>query len=470
MWIFYAFGCLACDGIGQDEKQTQEDIDLGIRNQRPSIECTLSHADDLTSQRVLSSNDQADTFGEPYREEELLTFDCSATSDDKSEHKDLTFFLDPNYDAAAPSFQQQIGSSFSYQASTPGRFTMALRATDQEGLNADKVFSLIVQCAEELLPTLATGSVQVEANANKLNRFNYTITTSGVGGGAAFEYSWDFDGDTVFDPFDPSQDNATWTQATTLTDVYTPFAGQRHIFLKIRNSCQYESAHTVQLNFEMENIERVPASLATQQPYYYLQSDISGEPSDDPRHNADYLVTWYSDDSPQRVKCDYKFSRVGEPAVFTLNSSNTYKNDAGNNDNFITEQDIRVTGIQDTGSQGLQSFSDAVLDEISYRVPAADDGRPSDQFEKDAACSLALRVSRAAAIVPCAENEQNNADFQEADVVTILGEFQCPQLAHASKDLTIQAENGKFYCQVASQNQCIGGGGGGGGGVPPPDQ
>ena len=92
------------------------------------------------------------------------------------------------------------------------------------------------------------------------------------------------------------------------------------------------------------------------------------------------------------------------------------------------------------------------------------------QFEKDAACSLALRVSRAAAIVPCAENEQNNADFQEADVVTILGEFQCPQLAHASKDLTIQAENGKFYCQVASQNQCIGGGGGGGGGVPPPDQ
>jgi len=33
----------------------------------------------------------------------------------------------------------------------------------------------------------------------------------------------------------------------------------------------------------------------------------------------------------------------------------------------------------------------------------------------------------------------------------------------------VAANNGKFFCEVAPVNQCVGGGGGGGG-IPPPKQ
>ena len=465
---------VACATDGVNEGSTESDIDLGVRNQRPVLNCVVRSGDDISKERILSSNAQEDTFGDPYTEGDTLEFDCTQTTDDFTAAEKLVFGVDMDYDPAAPNYLDQAASSFTHPANTPGRFSMAVRATDEEGLSVEKTFTLVVQCADEQSPTIAEGAVSITAGA-QLNYFNYTINAAQIGGGTTFEYSWDFDGDEVFDPYFPSDTDATWTESTSLTGVYTPFAGNRSIGLKVRNECQYETSTTVELNFAMENIERIPASQATAKGYHYVQADLEGTPATEQRHNGDYLVTWYPDDSVKRVKCDYSFKRTGEPASLSVNSRNWYKSVGNKDDDFATELDFNLTGIADSGQVGEQSFSDTAgnvsLDSASYKVSAADDGRVAEHFQKDGACTIALRIIRAEALVPCAENERNQADFQEGQTaLQFFGEFQCPNLVENTQGTSTAVNNGKFFCEEAPVNQCVGGGGGGSGGIPPPEQ
>ncbi|MCB0366650.1 MAG: hypothetical protein KDD68_14745, partial [Bdellovibrionales bacterium] len=72
---------------------------------------------------------------------------------------------------------------------------------------------------------------------------------------------------------------------------------------------------------------------------------------------------------------------------------------------------------------------------------------------------------------PCTTNT-GQVEFTPSSATVIYGEFNCPSLTNSLTGTAVGANNGKFFCEVAPQNQCIGGGGGGGGGggIPPVPQ
>ena len=135
---------------------------------------------------------------------------------------------------------------------------------------------------------------------------------------------------------------------------------------------------------------------------------------------------------------------------------------------FLHGLEIQVRDIQDNGGAALQTFTNANLAVASYRASAADDGIVSEIYNRNSQCSVVIRVRRAEGVVPCAAGQTSQAEIS-APAVIILGEYSCPNLRDSNTLESVRLNNGKFFCEVAPINQCVGGGGGGGG-VPPPEQ
>src|SRR5690606_8716079 len=187
---------------------------------------------------------------------------------------------------------------------------------------------------------------------------------------------------------------------------------------------------------------------------------------DNQRKNGDLLVTQYSEDANlRRIECDYKKTRNDQPAVFSMKALNRYKDDV----DFRHGMEIRVNNINDDTSSGLQTFTDANMSIAKYQASAADDGVVRETYDRQSGCTVTIRIRRDIPVTPCSASQRTQADFSEAGAIVILGEFSCPNLVDAGTQESVRAENGKFYCEVAPSNQCIGGGGGGGG-TPPPEQ
>lgn len=451
-------------------------IDDGLTNQAAKINCDLYLNNEASAYRSISTISGADTFTRNALEGESIKFDCSKTEDEDSVDA-LQFAIDTNYVPSSPNFVPVEGKVFSLSGLSVGRHSMALKVTDTKGKERIKTFTTVVECIDAQAPVLNTAGVSITAS-NRLNYFNYSINPAMVSNGESFQYAWDFNGDLVFDPVSLDNPNEIWTSNSTLQDVYSIFvtrAGQsRQISVKVKNECEKESTYTIQAQFPSENIARNPTSLAEIRPYFYLQADLaatSGGNNDllDPRKNGDLLVTQYPQDtSLRRIECDYKKTRENQNAVFTMKAYNYYKSGS----EYQHGMDIQIRDIPDNLTQGTQEIPLGVanLAVARYRVSAADDGLVSEVYDRNAACSVKLRIIRDRGVTPCAADRRSQADFSEdSEAITILGEYSCPSLRDANTLETVKLDNGKFFCQVAPTNQCVGGGGGGGGN-PPPEQ
>jgi len=463
--------------IDGDGGGTATSVDPGALNQAPKVGCTVLNKSTGTV-RTLNTVSSLDTFfpSNPIRAT-TLSFDCSGTNDEDGIDK-LSFEIDTDFDPEAPQFVPLSGPAFDLPLPNVGAFPMALKVIDSDGSEQIKTFSTIVRCEEEIVPQV-TGNPVMVSPSGKLNFFNYGVNSGALSGGTSFEFSWDFNGDGVYDPFSMMTPNDTWTNQTQLQNIYTIFASTadkpRRINLKIRNECMNEVRVTADVAFTMQNIARTPEAKAEKRGYYYLQSDISGLPLTDQRVNGDYIATQYPEDQEyERVRCDYKFKRLNQPAVFSIIGYNWYKGGSATDGSstFIHGSEIRIQGIADKGIVGLQEFTSAQGAKITtstYRASAADDGMNAENYSRiDIPCTVTIRVERADAVAPCAPNLKEAADFTDKAVI-LLGEFNCPKMTDTATGRSVAAENGKFFCEVHPSNQCVGGGGGGGG-QPPPQQ
>lgn len=481
--LFFAFA--ACSGNGGKNPKAKasgsnddEILDPGITNQAPKISCVLTNTNDTSQTRVVDTIGEKDRFfSQTPTEGDVIQFDCSQTED---ESLPVSFLIDTNYDPQNPQFV-----SFTNQNITlvVGRHNMALKAVDREGLERIKTFAMDAKCASGERPALSASAVQISTNS-KLNFFNYSVNTSAITGGTGFQFAWDFNGDGVFDPYPMRQENGSvWIDSPQANNVYSIFASagthRRKAFLRVRNDCNLESdTITVNMPDEIQNIQRTYAAQAVKKSYYYLQSDIgflgsaSSSVAKNQRVNGPFIATQYpADSSFRRVQCTYDFKSIAGKARFTISGMNWYqggvKIDLANE--FIHGMEIRVNSIPDNGGATPQSYSnsDGVrLDNALYKVSAGDDGITKEDFNRlDQVCDIKIRIERAQAVAPCSSG---SVEFSPVVATILLGEFDCSKLTNAALARSIEARNGKFYCEVAPVQQCVGGGGGGGGTPPTP--
>jgi hypothetical protein len=403
----------------------------------------------------------------PVQNDQVL-FNCGH-SQDESNVSQLEFSIDRDYHPDAPNFVPfTSGDQLNVDAASVGRFNMAIKARDPQGLEKVKAFTLVVECQNAPTPVLDISRVHVTPTA-KLNYFNYSVDAGAVSGGTTFQYAWDFNGDQEYDVYSLTNPNGIWTPSASLSNIYTPFVSTgpsdtRKIGLLVKNECEKQSNYQIDVAFDPQtNIARNPASLSVVKPYYYLQSDISSaaDPQNQ-RENAHLLVTRYPGDL-KRVDCDYIRDESTNKAVFTITGYNWYKSQ--DDTTFIQGQKISIGNIADSGASSFSvssSNNTAKLNTATFRVSEQDDGFVSENFSKSSTCPVALRISRAMGTVPC-----DDGSSVQSETITILGEYSCPQLTEDSNGRTIAVDNGKIFCEVAKADECVGGGGGGGGNPPP---
>ncbi len=443
-------------------------LDPGAIQQAAQINCTIKDVNTSETVQLHTILSLDTTFQTSPTLNDTLLFDCSNTNDAAG---NLKFSMDPNYISSSPQFVAKNNAQFSVTLNKTGIIPMAIQVVDGASLVRVKTFNIPVKCSAQVVPVVNASNVSITPTG-KLNYFNYAV--SGVTGGNNFKYAWDFNGDGVYDSFDLSGN--IWSTNASLANIYTLYADQRTIGLKVVNDCGFEADVVLHPNFVMPNIDRTSSSLAVAKPYFYLQSDISSSTLQDARHNVDFLGTQYPGDPFQRTEPDYQFHRVGQPASFTLKSHNWYTGGTQEETSsaLLHGMDFKVDNIPDSGQMGEQVFTETSntngvkISSINYIVSAGSDGIAQERFGLTNSCSLTIHVKRSAAVQPCSAGMTQSSDFTESVAVEIFGEFDCPTLVDSS-NRTIAAHNGKFYSQVGPADQCIGGGGGGGG-APPPRQ
>ncbi|MBK8203361.1 MAG: hypothetical protein IPK68_13895 [Bdellovibrionales bacterium] len=278
---------------------------------------------------------------------------------------------------------------------------------------------------------------------------------------------------------------STWIDSADANNVYSIFASaasqDRKAFLRVRNACNLESdTVSVDLPDELPNIERTLAAQAVPKPYYYLQADISGLGSQSEttsmfqRVNGPYLATQYPGEAYHRVICTYDFRTLAGKARFSIQGFNWYQGDNSVelSDEFLHGMEIKLNNIPDNGGQAAQTYNQSAgvrLSSALYKVSAASDGLVSENYNRiDTACAVEITIERAEGMQPCSENVGQVA-FEPQSATILYGEFNCPSLTNTRTNRATAAKNGKFFCEVAPVDQCVGGGGGGGG-VPPREQ
>lgn len=443
-----------------------ERLDAGITNQAPKISCLIVNNSNTSQRRTINTISEEDTFFLGYpKEGDTLNFDCSATADEGK----VSFALDTDFQPEAPDFKPFSGAV----TLAAGSKTMALKATDAEGLSTVKTFAVNAQCADGQKPVVNPALVSITAGS-KHNFYNYSVANGGVSGGSGFQFAWDFNGDGVFDPFDiNSSAGAIWNDSATSSNIYSVFASagsrKHQAQLRVRNSCNIESDTVlIEMAQEIPNIARTPEAQAVPKAYYYLQADISSADATSAasvafkqRTNGPYLSTWYPSDPMKRVICSYKFEKLESKASFTIQGLNWYTGGLNmtTNPQFVHGMEIRVNNIPDNGSSTPQTYTQAdgvKLHSALYRVSASDDGLVQENYNRiDEACAIEITVQRDEGVVPCTDNPDKVA-FTPTTATIIYGEFKCPKLTNAATGKPVAADNGKFFCEVAPFNQCVG--------------
>ncbi|MBK9039309.1 MAG: hypothetical protein IPL83_09145 [Bdellovibrionales bacterium] len=460
--------------------EDEENLDAGITNQAPKISCLLSNLDQPTQTRVIDTVGEKDSFFSSYPVEgQRVSFDCSKTQDETP--NSLSYFIDTDYDPASPSWTALSGQI----VLDAGRKPMAIKAVDGAGLVTIKAFAIDSQCADGDRPVITAATVNITAT-NRHNYYNFSAAGA-VTGGTGFQYAWDFNGDSVFDPYPLRETSgSTWVDSPAANNVYSIFASadsrDRKAFLRVRNACNLESdTVAVDLPDELPNIERTLAAQAVPKPYYYLQADISGlgpqaeTTSMFQRVNGPYLATQYPGEAYRRVVCSYDLKTLAGKGRFTIQGFNWYQGDNSLDlsDEFLHGMEIRISNIPDNGGQAAQTYNQSagvILNNALYKASAASDGLVSESYNRiDTACAVEITIERAQGVLPCAQNTDQVA-FEPQSATILLGEFNCPSLTNTRTNRAVAANNGKFFCEVAPVDQCVGGGGGGGGGIPPREQ
>ena len=451
------FTLLACNAIDYGKSTRQgDDIENGIVNQAALIQCNINRVSDGSTIRKINSLDQEDAFGLGPRfiENEIIEFDCHATSDE-SPVGELIFEFADSGDTGP--FVVQPGAKFNYSLSLPKDYPMALRVTDPIGLSSIKSFVLPVSCAANVRPALVINPNAISiTNSGLEGYFNYDAGNAVTGGGGTYSYAWDFNGDGLYDRFD---ENSTelWGPSSS-QEIYTMYSDARTVGLQVRDSlCNYYAYTTFTHTFSIDRI--AAGNQAVMKPFYYLQADLNNLTATATPMTVAEFTAVEPTNAPEPVKVDCAYNA----GVFEIDARHLYGKNTEANLDERGGMFMRINDIPDdlSASQAFTSAVDGIkIDSLRYRIHGSTDTADDEVFQKQDQCDVALRLQRATAMVPC-----DSGPSVASETITILGEFSCPILA-TSGGSQIEAQNGAFFCEVGRVDKCVGGGGGSGGGIP----
>ncbi len=442
-----------------------DDINVVTTNQAPRINCNIERASDSHIFKSLSAVSSGDvSYGDPTDVDDLR-FNCAATTDE-SPTSSLTFLIDIDYDAGSPNFVPLTGN-LRFDATL--RRTMAIRAIDPQGRSADKAFNLEVDCANATAPDVSNAAINVVAGA-RVNHFAVSVGGVSDASGTQLQYAYDFNGDGDFDPLDRRSFNV-WTNLTSLPDVYIANGGTNYqVKARVKNGCGVEADIVSRVNIDVQTF--ADAEPSSPQDHWLIEGDISGiNTANAQRANNETGVSMYPDErDDDLMDCDY--NRNGAVATFAISGKNYYQDESdytGSEGVYKHGLSLSVQNIPDTGANGLQSFTEAngiSVRNAQYSVSTVDETPAqallNENYNKNGDCDVTLNMVRATAVTPC-----NDGSSVESVAIQIYGEYSCPQMRSTS-GRTISVNNGKYFCEWAMADSCVGGGGGGGGEPPPP--
>lgn len=456
------------DGRNVSTEGTFDILDPNAQaNQAPNIVLDIKDAGSRALVSTVATFRTLEKGSASFKMGQVLEFDFSRTSDDVNSSDLLQYSV--NFGQGF----EDVTKSFSHTFSATGTFPIIVRVADQNGNSAEKTFVAFVECAEAEYPPIVIDPAKISiTSSGKPNFFDYNATGAVSGGrsSADFRYSWDFNGDGIFDN--------DWSNLATI-NAYSHHANVRSVSLKVWDvACNYFAKTTVDYNFVIPQSNATPGELQGPQipgypVNYFMQATLRPKtPATAPAHlaltqNVDLSAIQLPGPEAKRVICDYKKAATTtsgtsgtNQATFTISALNAYNRPGKSGTQH--GMDLRVTGIIDpTGMTGGGSVntSSAVIDRINYYT---DEGSDSDSrmiYSKAAPCQLNLVVTP---FPPGTGTCSTDPKFGYP--VRIDGTYSCELVSGTQR---LNATKGAFFCEVAKVDACPPGGGGSTGGIPP---
>jgi hypothetical protein len=432
---------------------------------KPAVDCSLIRVSDNTILRRINSLTPAESFSASVTEGEQLRLDCSqsrVTSGGAIPEK-FQLITDTSQ-LGAPSVSNSGVFSLSFPAAS--RVPMQLDLFDASGKKTSKVFDIVIRCATtQAPPSIDDSKVSVQPGSQP-GFFNISASGAVSGGRAPYQYAWDFQGDGGMDMQSQSGVWTSWGSSASVQNIYSLFANTRKLRLQVRDACNLITMHEMDRTFALE---RLPASSpAMPKSFYYLQGDIRPEGSvaaPNPRvATVDFMAEQPANppDGRKHMQCFYKRDASTGIGGLRIVSKNIYGSES--EVQFDHSASLTIKSISDNGAMGSVAVGSPQIDTAVYNVAGIADFSDYAVYNKAAACTLNLRMTRSTAVVPCASDST-----KFANTVTFLGEYDCPSL-RSTAGAGVSIDNGKFFCEQGEIDMCPGGGGGGGGGNPPPAQ
>jgi hypothetical protein len=346
---------------------------------------------------------------------------------------------------------------------------VTVTVTDSLGLLSTISFNIPVTCDPSKLKngpiTYSSNPISVTTGSSGAGYVNVSVAAPAGGSGVGFMYALDVNGDGRFDDYN----NQYWSSSPSWQNIYTLYNGTRNVKITaIDNQCLVEQSIVQPINF----LPILPAiqSGPTAQPesYYYLQGKVaSTSGSTDLADNVNPYDAMDSGTSGNHVRCGYNYGSNGQGSL-VVTSYNIYTD--GGTSNLAALYQGMTLGFNvplDTGGVGTVNQPSTPISTLTYQTSQAPDGSiPGTKYTNasGANCTATAVIVKTPSQGTCASIPGN-----QLMMIQMSGTFSCSSLTNGGSPLkTESVNNGYFYCQYDTANNCVGGGGGGGN--PPPVQ
>lgn len=454
------------NGSTVTETRTVDIIDpSGAQNQAPKIVLDFKPTGSSTVVATVATFRAWETGATVFPEEVTYTLDFSRTFDDTTLTSQLKFELSLN-DAA----YETLGMTSSRSFSNPGVIPAKIRVTDLDGNYSIKTFTIFVTC---VAPPLVVDVDQVEISPDaEFGFFTYDASGAVSGGQAPYRYRWDYNGDGIWDRYDPSTppNVEDWTTAASHSS-FTIYGGDRKPRLSVLDACNQLQIVEVPTYFAIPHTEGTNRNTIpdadpgnAQGPqlnnYHFLHANLSplGGNTDPAIVDADLVsIQPPGDIEDKRVVCSATEKDNGRVDL-TVHAKHRYdrKNVFYHREHGMTLVVTDATNA--TGNRRIHSFTVETDDGpdgqefTSYSVP---NGTP---------CNLTRMEVQ---ILPGGAGTCSDGTAIGKRTYIFDYTFDCPLLREFRNQREARATHGSGFCEVTKIDQCPPGGGGGGGGLPP---